>query len=98
MSKFWFARQFPLTEPHNTRMSPVTAAGWAVVSLFAGSLIAGLVGLVLFSFVYRAPFVGFLTFGGFAVVGMAVFVLAVKFKGDAAHTVEDYRAGRVGRA
>ena len=98
MSRFWFARQFPLTEPQNTRMSPVSAAGWAVVSLFAGCLVAGLVGLVLFSFVYRAPFVGFVTFAGFAVGGVAVFVLAVKLKGDAAHTVEDYRAGRVGRA
>ena len=97
MSNFWFARQFPLTEPQNTRMSPVTAAGWAVVSLFAGSLIAGLVGLVLFSFVYRAPFVGFLTFGGFAVVGLTVFVLAVKLKGDKQHTVAEYRGGRVGR-
>jgi hypothetical protein len=97
MSRFWFARQFPLTEPQNTRMSPVSAAGWAVVSLFAGCLIAGLAGLVLFSFVYRAPFVGFVTFAGFALAGLALFVLAVKLKGDTQHTVAEHRGGRVGR-
>lgn len=98
MTRYWFARQFPLTEAGNTRMMPVSAAGWAVVMLLAGCLIAGLAGLIVFSFSYRSPFVGLLTFIGFAAIGTVAFALAVKFKGDTQHTVAEYRAGNVKRA
>ena len=97
MRKYWFARQFPLTEANNTRMMPVTGAGWAVVMLLAGCLIAGLAGLIVFSFTYRAPFIGVATFVGFALVGTVAFVLAMKWRGDTAHTVAEYRSGQVGR-
>lgn len=96
MNRYWFARQFPLSEPEATRMSPVSSEGWAVVALVAGCLVAGLVGLLLYSFAYRAPFLGLTLFVGFGVAGVLGLLIAIRLKGDRAHTVEDYRTGRAG--
>ncbi|WP_421759722.1 hypothetical protein [Devosia sp.] len=95
MSKYWFARRFPLTEPKATRMGAVSTEGKMVVTLFAGALLAGAVGLFLFSFGYREPFIGIVTFFGFAIVGTAVYLVAVARKGDTQHTVDEYKSGRV---
>lgn len=47
MAKYWFARRFPVDQPQNNRMAPVSSEGWAVVTLFVGCLVAGAVGLFL---------------------------------------------------
>ena len=94
-SRYWYARSFPGAEVQNTRMAPVSSEGWAVVAFFGGCLIAGAVALFLFSFTYRAPFIGFVTMAVFAVVGLVAFVALVHLKGDKTHTVDEYRAGRV---
>jgi hypothetical protein len=49
-NRYWFARSFPLSEPKSTRMAPVSSEGWAVVALFVGCLVAGVVGLATFAF------------------------------------------------
>jgi hypothetical protein len=95
VAKYWFARRFPVGEVRNNRMGPVSSEGWAVVALFAGCMIAGGVGLFLFSFAYRQPFVGVVTMLVFALVGAAAFISLAYIKGDKAHTVDDYKAGRV---
>lgn len=96
MSRFWFARQF--ADEGSTRMSPVSSEGWAVVCLLVGCLVAGLVGLLTYSFLYRLPFIGVTLFIGFGLTGLLGFLIAVRLKGDAAHTVEDYRNGKVRKA
>lgn len=93
--KYWFARRFPVDQVQNNRMAPVSSEGWAVVALFAGCMVAGAVGLFLFSFVYRAPFIGVVTMAVFAVLGAAAFIWLAYAKGDKQHTVDDYKAGRV---
>lgn len=95
MAKYWFARRYPLTEVRNTRMAPVTSEGWAVVAFFAGCLVAGGVGMFLFSLVYRQPAIGIGTMIVFAIVGSATFIGLAYAKGDKQHTVDDYKAGRV---
>lgn len=96
-NRYWFARKFPLSEGGD-RMSPINSMGWMVVTLFVSCLIAGAVGLALFSFTYRAPFVGVLTLVGFAILGTVVFLVAAYTKGDKQHTADDYKAGRVRNA
>jgi hypothetical protein len=76
-------------------MAPITSEGWAVVALFVGCMIAGAVGLVTFSFVYRDPFVGVVTMVCFALVGGTAFLWLALAKGDKQHTVDDYKSGRV---
>jgi hypothetical protein len=95
MNRYWFARRFPVDQVQNNRMAPVSSEGWAVVALFAGCLIAGAVGLFLFSFAYRQPFIGIVTMAGFAIAGAAAFIFLASIKGDKTHTVEDYQSRRV---
>lgn len=95
MASYWFARRFPVEEVKNTRMAPVSSEGWAVVAFFAGCMIAGGVALFLFSFAYRAPFIGVVTMVVFAAVGATVFLWLANTKGDKHHTVDDYEQGRV---
>ena len=76
-------------------MAPVSSEGWAVVALFAGCMVAGAVGLFLFSFLYREPFIGVLTMAVFAIAGAGAFISLASLKGDRQHTVDDYKAGRV---
>ncbi|WP_395820049.1 hypothetical protein [Devosia sp.] len=95
MSRYWFARSFPLSEPKATRMAPVSGEGWAVVALFVGCLVAGVVGLATFAFTYRQPGVGVVTLLGFTVVGAAALIAAIRLRGDRAHTTEEYRLGKV---
>ena len=95
MGQYWFARKFPVEQVGNNLMVPVSSRGWAVVALLGGCLVAGAVGLLLFSFAYRQPFAGVLTFAGFLFVGAVAFITLVNLKGDKAHTVDDYKAGRV---
>ena len=75
MARYWFARRFPVAEVQNNRMAPVSSEGWAVVALFAGCMVAGAVGLFLFSFAYRQPFIGVVTMAVFAIGGAAIGVV-----------------------
>ena len=95
MAKYWFARQFPVDQVQSNRMGPVSSEGWAVVALFVGCMVAGAVGLFLFSFTYRAPFVGVVTMVVFSIIGAGAFISLASLKGDKQHTVDDYKAGRV---
>ena len=95
MAKYWFARRFPVDQVQNNRMAPVSSEGWAVVALFAGCMVAGAVGMFLFSFFYREPFIGIVTMAVFAIAGAAAFISLAIIKGDKTHTVDDYKAGRV---
>lgn len=95
MAKYWFARQFPLSEPKATRMGPVSTEGLMVVTFFAASLIAGAAGLFLFAFTYGAPLFGFGLLLCFALVGTAVLVGAVATRSDNQHTVAEYKSGQV---
>lgn len=95
MAKYWFARRFPVAEVQNNRMAPVSSEGWAVVALFVGCMIAGAVGLFLFSFAYRQPFIGIVTFVVFAIAGATAFISLAYIKGDKLRTVDEYKAGRV---
>ena len=95
MAKYWFARRFPVDQVQNNRMAPISSEGWAVVALFAGCMVAGAVGLFLFSFAYREPFIGVVTMAVFAIAGAAAFIALASIKGDKNHTIDDYKAGRV---
>lgn len=95
MAKYWFARQYPLSEAGATRMAPINSRGWMVVTFFGGCLLAGAAGLVVFSFTYRAPFIGVITLLGFGLVGLVALLVSVARKGDTLHTVDEYKSGRV---
>jgi len=95
MARYWFARQFPLSEPKATRVGPVSTEGLMVVTFFAAALIAGAAGLFLFAFTYGAPLLGFGLFLCFALVGTAVLVVAVAMRSDKQHTVAEYKSGQV---
>ena len=95
MAKYWFARQYPLSEAGATRMAPINNTGWMVVTFFGGCLVAGAAGLVIFSFTYRAPFIGVITLLVFGVVGLVALLVSVARKGDALHTVDEYKSGRI---
>jgi hypothetical protein len=51
--------------------------------------------LFLFSFAYRAPFIGVVTMVVYAIVGVGAFIGLAYAKGDKNNTVDDYKAGRV---
>ena len=95
MSKYWFARRYPLTEPNATRMGPVSTEGLMVVTFFAACLLAGFVGMFIFSFTYLAPVLGLVVLVLFAAVGTGAFLAAVNWRGDKQHTIEEYKSGRV---
>ena len=95
MAKYWFARQYPLSEAGATRMAPINNTGRMVVTFFGGCLLAGAAGLIIFSFTYRAPFIGVITLLGFGLVGLVALLVSVARKGDTRHTVEEYKSGRV---
>jgi hypothetical protein len=95
MAKYWFARQYPLSEAGATRMAPINGSGWMVVTFLGSCLLAGAAGLVVFSFTFRAPFIGVMALLGFGAVGLAALLVATMRKGDKLHTVEEYKSGRV---
>lgn len=96
MNRYWFARRFE--DAATTRVTPVSGEGWGMLALLVGCLVAGLAGLLLATFTYRAPFLGMTLFFGFGAVGVLAFLIAVRLKSDLKHTAEDYRAGRVRNA
>lgn len=95
MAKYWFARQFPLSEPKATRVGPVSTEGLMVVTFFAAALIAGAAGLLIFTFAYHIPLIGIGLLFGFGLVGLAVFMVAVAMRSDHQHTVAEYKSGQV---
>ena len=95
MAKYWFARRFPVEQVKADRMAPVNSEGWAVVAFFVGCMVAGAVGLFVFSFAYREPFIGVVTMVIFAIVGAGTFTWLANVRGDKQHTVDDYRSRRV---
>ena len=76
-------------------MAPVSSEGWAVVAFFVGCMVAGAVGLFLFSFAYREPFIGVVSLVIFAIVGAGTFIWLANVRGDKQHTV-DYRVTMTG--
>lgn len=94
-SRYWFARKFPVTEPKATRMSPVSTEGLMVVTFFVAALLAGAAGLLLYTLAFRAPALGFVVFVTFVLAGTAVFVAALKWRGDTQHTADEYKSGRI---
>lgn len=94
--RFWFARRFPVSVGGD-RMSPVTREGWLVVWAFVAAMVLGAVALFVATLAFQAPLIGFIIFLMLASFGMTGFLLLAKQRGDNHHTVEDYKAGRVGR-
>lgn len=94
--RFWFARRFPVSVGGD-RMSPVTREGWLVVWAFVAAMVLGAVALFVATLAFQAPLIGFIIFLMLASFGMTGFLLLAKQRGDNQHTVEDYKAGRVGR-
>ena len=94
MSRYWFARRFPVSVGGD-RMGPVSREGWMVVWAFAAAMIVGVLALFISAFVFRSPMIGFIIFLVLASFGMTAFLLLAKQRGDNKHTVEDYKQGRV---
>lgn len=95
-NRYWFARRFPLSVGGD-RMSPVTREGWIVVWAFVAAMGLGAVALFVATLVFQKPLIGFIIFLVLASFGMTGFLLLAKQRGDNQHTVEDYKAGRVGK-
>ncbi len=95
MAKYWFARRFPVTEVNANRMGPVSREGWMVVWAFVAAMVLGAVALLVASFVFRQPAVGFVIFLMLSSLGMTSFLTLAAQRGDKNHTVEDYKSGRV---
>ncbi len=98
MSKYWFARRFPVSEVNANRMAPVSREGWLVVWGFVACEVLGALAFVVASFVYREPAIGLIVFLILSGTGMTAFLALAMQKGDRLHTLDDYRAGRVGGA
>ena len=95
MATYWFARRFPVTEVNANRMGPVSREGWLVVWSFVGSMVLGAIGLVVASFAFRHPMIGFIILIVLSSIGMTAFLTLAYQKGDKNHTVDDYKSGRV---
>ncbi|CAN7462376.1 hypothetical protein LJR016_003039 [Devosia sp. LjRoot16] len=93
MAKYWFARRFPVGHPRNA-MTPVSREGWLVAWAFVASMAVGglaFLGLALAG----SALLGIAIFVVLAASGMGLFIGLASRKGDALHTAEDYRSGRV---
>lgn len=100
-NKYWFARRFPVGHPRNA-MSPVTPEGFAVVKTFitwmiGGALLAVILLALGFTVVPYAWILAPVVFVGCTVYGAWTFISQAQGRGDHQHTVEDYKAGRVGQ-
>ena len=95
MAKYWFARRFPVSEVNANRMGPISREGWMVVWGFAAAMVLGALGLVVASFAFRQPAIGFVIFLVCSSFGMTAFLLLAIQKGDKHHTIDDYKQGRV---
>ncbi len=93
--KYWFARRFPVGSPRNA-MAPINREGrmafvWFVAGMLGGAIawgllaLTGIVGAILGGLVFVAAAAG---------SGWWLIMMVVRH-GDNAHTVDDYRAGRV---
>lgn len=97
MTEYWFARRFPVGHPRSA-MAPVTREGRMAFVWFLGAMLAGAV--VWAILVLTAKATGAIM-GGIVFIAATAFAMwrllsAVVRHGDRNHTVEDYRAGRVG--
>jgi fatty acid desaturase len=95
VSKYWFARKFPVSMPNANRMEPISREGWMVVYGFAAAMVFGAVALFVAAFAFRQPAIGFIIFLICASFAMTAFILLSLQRGDKHHTVEDYKQGRV---
>jgi hydrogenase/urease accessory protein HupE len=93
MAKYWFARRFPVGHPRNA-MAPISREGWLVVVAFVASLAIGALGFLGLA-LSGSLLLGVAIFVVLAASGLGLFVSLASRKGDAQHTAEDYRAGRV---
>ncbi len=98
--RYWFARRFPVGHPRRS-MAPINAQGFAVVRQFVSFMSGGAViavALSLLGFWFSMP--ALYVLAGVAFVAGAAYggwrlISAAQSRGDHAHTVEDYREGRV---
>jgi hypothetical protein len=95
MAKYWFARRFPVSEVNANRMGPISREGWLVVWSFVASMVLGAIGLVVASFAFRQPMIGFIILLILSSLGMTAFLTLAYQKGDKLHTVDDYKSGKV---
>lgn len=95
MTKYWFARKFPVTMTNANRMGPVSREGWMVVWGLVAVMALGALGLIVASFAFRQPAIGFVIFLVCASFGMTSFLALAAQRGDKNHTVDDYKSGRV---
>lgn len=91
---YWFARRFPLGDPRKS-VAPVSAMGWIMIAAFVFDMIAG-AALFLWLATIDQPFMGVLSFLVLTASGWGALMFLVRRKSDHQHTVEDYKAGRVG--
>lgn len=94
--EYWFARRFPVGNPRNA-MAPVSPEGYRVVYTFIGAAVGGLLLWIIFAMMgqWLAGIIVFILGAG---GGGWYFIQATQGKGDHQHTIEDYRAGRVGQS
>ena len=95
MAKYWFARRFPVSEVNANRMGPISREGWWVVWSFVASMVLGAIGLVVASFAFRQPMIGFIVLLILSSIGMTAFLTLAYQRGDKRHTVDDYKSGKV---
>ena len=95
MARYWFARRFPVSEVNANRMGPISREGWLVVWSFVASMVFGAIGLVVASFAFRQPMIGFIILLILSSLGMTAFLTLAYQKGDKLHTVDDYKSGKV---
>jgi len=93
VAKYWFARRFPVGHPRNA-MGPVSREGWLVAWAFVASMVIGGLGFLGLA-LSGSPLLGVVIFVVLAASGMGLFIGLASRKGDAQHTVEDYRQGKV---
>jgi mannose-6-phosphate isomerase-like protein (cupin superfamily) len=95
MTEYWYARRFPVGHWRNA-MAPISPKARRVVWVFAGGIAAGMLAFFISGF------------AGYWQIGAVIFAVLAAYSGwyyvvvpikrfDRYHTVEDYKAGRVGQ-
>jgi mannose-6-phosphate isomerase-like protein (cupin superfamily) len=96
MTEYWYARRFPVGHWRNA-MAPISPKARRVIWVFAGGITAGMLAFFISGFAGYWQ-IGALIFAVLAAYSSWYYFVVPIRRFDRHHTVEDYRAGRVGPA
>ena len=100
MTQYWFARRRAedIGKPaFKGRFYPIVWQGWAVVGVFLGAMVLGVLLLFESARLGAGLVMSLIPFIMLTAFGAGVIMLATVSKGDPDHTVAQYRAGEVGK-